>query len=206
MNALAVVLLFVSSTQAQHTCTAIGYYPDPADCSKFYRCTDIWMVGSYQQYTFMCPEGTVFDDSLDVCNWPAAVPGCNGQAPIAASTAAPAITTAAPAITTAAPETTEAAYMPSANSEYECLEPGVVRYEPDCQKFWLCKEKPEGSRILESLLYRCPEGYRFSSAILRCDKDENTTCKSTSLTQQSRSGPVYQLSVAELDAFFSRWH
>ena len=43
----------------------------------------------------------------------------------------------------------------SAGSAYDCKMPGVVSNEADCQKFWLCKENPEGSRILEvSLIYK----------------------------------------------------
>ena len=38
-----------------------GYFPDPADCSKFYRCTDIYGNGLLQTYMFECPAGTVFD-------------------------------------------------------------------------------------------------------------------------------------------------
>ena len=37
----------------------------------------------------------------------------------------------------------------SAGSAYDCELPGVVGNEADCQKFWLCKETPEGSRVLE---------------------------------------------------------
>ena len=43
----------------------------------------------------------------------------------------------------------------SAGSAYDCKMPGVVSNEADCQKFWLCKENPEGSRILEvSLIHK----------------------------------------------------
>jgi len=204
MFVLAVVLLCVANASAQHVCTGVGYYPDPADCSKFYRCTDIWMVGSYQQYTFMCPPGTVFDDRVDVCNWPMAVPGCGTGTPTATTAAPTEATTTASTVTS--PASVEQPYVPSPNSEYACVEPGIVKYEPDCQKFWLCKEKPEGSRILESLLYRCPEGYRFSSSILRCDKIENTTCQSKEPQIESRHAPVYQLTIDELDSFFARWN
>jgi hypothetical protein len=80
--------------------------------------------------------------------------------------------------------------------------PGIEEYEPDCQKFWLCKENPEGSRILESLLYRCPEGYLFASSSLRCAPATDFTC----LTGAAERGlPAIQLSVQELDQFFTRF-
>jgi hypothetical protein len=43
-------------------CLAEGYFPDVRNCSIFYRCTDIWNNSIYQQYTFECAPGTVFDD------------------------------------------------------------------------------------------------------------------------------------------------
>merc|ERR1719312_26683 len=99
----------------------------------------------------------------------------------------------------------EEPYRTSANSEYKCSEPGVVKYDADCQKFWLCKERPEGSHILESLLYRCPDGYRFSSAVLRCDKADNSSCTTGPLALESRNAPAYQLTVSQLDSFFARY-
>jgi len=48
---------------------------------------------------FMCPAGTVFDDILDVCNWPWAVPGCGTTPLLVTSTQPP--PTAAPATTVA---------------------------------------------------------------------------------------------------------
>lgn len=243
----AVVLLLATAAKAQHVCAGVGFYPDPADCSTFYRCTDLWNNGVFQQYTFMCPAGTVFDDVLDVCNWPWAVPSCGMNPPPTTTspptttapptTSAPPTTTATPATlpatteepstnppptttlppttaaattpmeTTAAPTTavgvTEAPYTPSENSPYSCTAPGVVNYDADCQKFWLCKEEPAGSMVLQSLLYRCPEGYLFSSSTLRCARADDLTCLTG--VADLRSTPVNQLAVEELDAFFNRW-
>merc|ERR1711892_738770 len=63
-------------TMSQFTCQGVGYYPHPADCSQFYRCTDLWSTGQYQQYLFQCAAGTVWDQEIGVCNWPQAVKGC----------------------------------------------------------------------------------------------------------------------------------
>ncbi|KAH7730210.1 chitin binding Peritrophin-A domain-containing protein [Aphelenchoides avenae] len=47
-----------------------GFRRDPRDCSKYYQCA------SGKWTSMNCAPGTVFDDKLDVCNWPSAVPGC----------------------------------------------------------------------------------------------------------------------------------
>ena len=41
-----------------------GYYANPSDCSKYYRC----VVGN--KYAFKCPAGLKFNDKIDVCDWP----------------------------------------------------------------------------------------------------------------------------------------
>ena len=61
---------------------------------------------------FMCPAGTVFDDTLDVCNWPWAVPGCGTTPPLVTSTQPP---------PTAAPTTT-AAFTDAPVEEEEAVE------------------------------------------------------------------------------------
>merc|ERR1711990_832709 len=60
----SLLLAIISPDTAQFSCSAVGYFPHPSDCSQFYRCTDIWSTGQYQQYEFQCAEGTVFDVSI----------------------------------------------------------------------------------------------------------------------------------------------
>jgi len=105
-------------------------------------------------------------------------------------------------VSTGVEETTPIQYTPADGSPYSCKMPGIVEYEPDCQKFWLCKENPEGSRVLESLLYRCPENYLFASTTLRCAPADDISCM-TGATE--RGLPSIQLSVAQLDSFFNRF-
>ena len=99
-------------------------------------------------------NNTILTDNNSVCNWPALVPGCGGEAPsptpAPTQAPAPAVTaasTATPAETT--PETSEATYRPAAGSVFDCEAPGIVSDETNCNKFWLCKENPEQSGILE---------------------------------------------------------
>merc|ERR1719225_1904804 len=98
------LLLLPSPGSAQFSCQGVGFYPHPSDCSQFYRCTDIWSTGQYQQYVFTCAEGTVFDVSISVCNGPQQVAGCGLEAPVE------------PATTPSAPETTPADTTPTTDT------------------------------------------------------------------------------------------
>ena len=100
------MLLSLESVRPEFTCTGVGFYPHPSSCSQFYRCTDLWGVGQFQQHMFVCPTGTVWDQSISVCNWPMLVPGCGGeQANIPTTTAT---TTTTEATTTFTTKTTAA--------------------------------------------------------------------------------------------------
>ena len=58
------------------TCTKVGFCRNPNDCTKFYRCVDLW-----QLHHFNCPPGLVFDENISTCNWPyQAAPCKNGPA------------------------------------------------------------------------------------------------------------------------------
>ena len=60
----SLLLSIITPVAGEFSCSAVGYFPHPSDCSQFYRCTDIWSTGQYQQYEFQCAEGTVFDVSI----------------------------------------------------------------------------------------------------------------------------------------------
>lgn len=53
------------------TCTKEGFFPDPVDCTKFYRCVNF--DGKFTKFDFSCGPGTVFDPELTTCNHPWAV-------------------------------------------------------------------------------------------------------------------------------------
>ncbi|CAK1547210.1 unnamed protein product [Leptosia nina] len=62
------------STEKQNegnfTCTSAGFYPNPNDCKKFYRCVDWNNDGTrFSIFHFECGEGTIWDPSLDTCNY-----------------------------------------------------------------------------------------------------------------------------------------
>ena len=57
-----VSLLSVSLSVAAVPPSCPGLYPHPSDCSQFYQCD------TFQSYLFHCPEGTLFDGELGLCN------------------------------------------------------------------------------------------------------------------------------------------
>ncbi|GBN16366.1 hypothetical protein AVEN_132805-1 [Araneus ventricosus] len=61
-------------------CTEEGFFRNPDDCTKFYRCVDFAGTGeSYTRYDFECPDDLVFDEVNNVCNWPNMSPGCESR-------------------------------------------------------------------------------------------------------------------------------
>ncbi|KAL7730540.1 hypothetical protein ACLKA6_000538 [Drosophila palustris] len=91
-------------------CTSEGFHADPQDCSIYYRCTKY--NNSYQVYKFRCPKGTVWDSSLETCNYADQVSSGNCSSGSSASTTPSGMATQAPwtstteRVTTVQPETT----------------------------------------------------------------------------------------------------
>ena len=57
-------------------CTAAGFFVHPNDCTRFYRCVDFFGTGErFSIFFFDCPAGTIFDETLSVCNHPEWVMG-----------------------------------------------------------------------------------------------------------------------------------
>ncbi|XP_046448697.1 mucin-2-like [Daphnia pulex] len=112
-------------TPTPFNCVKAGFFGDPKDCFRFYRCVDYY--GNEAQFTlfeFVCAEGTIFDESLSVCNHPHAVnppPACLATTSWVTTTVAPpapvppappATVPPAPPVVTAAVETTTVAAAP----------------------------------------------------------------------------------------------
>ena len=72
------ITILISQTQGAQLpeCTSNGFFRHPDDCTRFYRCVDLTGRGYFQTYTFSCPVGTVFDETVSVCNHPWAAPPC----------------------------------------------------------------------------------------------------------------------------------
>jgi hypothetical protein len=65
------------------TCTEEGYFGNPNDASKYYRCVDF--EGSGEKFTvfhFQCAAPTVWDQSILTCNLPSNIPPGGLSGPI----------------------------------------------------------------------------------------------------------------------------
>ena len=58
----SLMLLFITFLARVTSQQCPGMYPHPSDCDKFYQCD------SSRSYLFNCPEGTLFDKTLGLCN------------------------------------------------------------------------------------------------------------------------------------------
>lgn len=63
--------------QPEKVCELPGFYVNPQDCRSFYRCVehgnrDNNMLAPIvlTKFRFTCPEGTVFDETIQICNYP----------------------------------------------------------------------------------------------------------------------------------------
>jgi len=136
-------------------CTQEGFFRNPEDCSKFYRCVDLWQNSRHLTvYNFDCPAGTVFDETVSVCNWPHLAPPCDGGI----ATAAPEVSTTGSESGTVVDNGESIILTPSFS--FQCSGEGIFEHKSDCSKFWICEA--DGGNNLESQLYICPDNYWVS--------------------------------------------
>ncbi|XP_013782857.1 mucin-17-like, partial [Limulus polyphemus] len=71
------------SREGNALCPKAGFFRNPRDCHKFYRCVDFeGNSESFVIFEFNCPDGLVFDESISVCNWPDQAPPCGVCPPV----------------------------------------------------------------------------------------------------------------------------
>jgi len=214
------------------TCEEVGFHRHPSDCAKFFRCVDFkYPTGALTIFHFDCPQGTIFDEVLSVCNWPEqAQPPCPEPEPVPEPEPEPETTTMA---VEEAEETTpmpgpdlsgEEEETDTIDQEYEeedsgdtviisptfsfkCEAAGIFPHSNDCAKFWLCKKSKDSGNLKPAELYKCPGGFLFQDDALRCQKEDKVVCDKTPvLNRFATNEPLaITLQVSELDGFFARW-
>ncbi|PRD36140.1 UNVERIFIED_CONTAM: hypothetical protein NCL1_09529 [Trichonephila clavipes] len=180
-------------------CTEAGFFRNPDDCGKFYRCVDFNGDGQqFVRYDFDCPEGLYFDEVNSVCNWPEQTPGCesgagstkeggNGGSTTTSqtdsttqkqtteqSTTKPttqSTTLSSTQSTTQSPtqSTTQSGERTTSGKESECSEEGFFRCKDDCNKFYRCIDETGDGQQFTRYDFTCPDGLIFDERNKRCD-------------------------------------
>ncbi|KAI9563689.1 hypothetical protein GHT06_011153 [Daphnia sinensis] len=167
------------------TCNDDKFHRHPLRCDLYYKC--VWTDLSFSVDLRACPPGLLYDEASATCRIPGRTTPCVfATFPVSVTTETPTTTTepstttvtttTEPTTTTTVSTTTVESSSPSiqytlaAGSLYDCKKPGHYPYQLDCVRFYRCFEVEP--TVLKGLLYRCPEGYAYSTETERCEKQE----------------------------------
>nr|XP_021189541.2 LOW QUALITY PROTEIN: mucin-22 [Helicoverpa armigera] len=171
-------------------CTSEGFYGDPNDCKKFYRCVDNGK-GSYTKYDFTCGDGTVWDQEIQACNHESNNRNCSSSSS-SQSTSTSQTTEKSPeagsstTTVTQIQHSTEKTDSSSVSSSNQCTSEGFFADPNDCKKFIRCVSNEKGGYTKYE--FSCGEGTIWVQDILACDHDtDKTTCSPQSTTRPSTS-------------------
>jgi len=136
------------------------------DCAGFLMCVSGASVG-----TFACTPGTLFDESLGVCNWPYAV-DCQCATPTPPPTQPPTPSIPSPPTPPTPPPTPLPTPLIHCGS---CPTSGYTMIEAvDCTGFYYCNAGELGPFVA------CGVNTLFSKSIMSCDWDYNVACSCSS--------------------------
>ncbi|KAM7311093.1 collagen alpha-1(I) chain [Ixodes scapularis] len=160
-------------------CSRTGYFRNPGDCNKFYRCVDFYQKGSYVIFHFDCPAGLVFDERYSVCNWPHDAPPCDssggeGGAGSCAPSRGPS-PPSGPSEPQPGPQPQPQPRPPQppmppprpADSSV-CKRTGFFRDPADCHKFYRCVDPYQNGK-LQAVHFDCPAGLVFDERYSVCN-------------------------------------
>uniref|UniRef100_T1KVX2 Chitinase n=1 Tax=Tetranychus urticae TaxID=32264 RepID=T1KVX2_TETUR len=123
-------------------CSESGYMRHPKDCSRFYRCVrydDSSSDSSLVKFQYGCPQGLLFDDKYEICNWPSWSPPCNGSGEI----------------------------MVVTKKTFSCPSYGYFQDPDNCEYFYYCSDFGKGH--FQGYEFKCPFGLGFDEEKLLCN-------------------------------------
>ncbi|XP_067128942.1 uncharacterized protein [Centruroides vittatus] len=110
-------------------CTREGYYQNPFDCGKFYRCVKFHQFSDeFTVFHYECPHGLVFDERYEVCNWPSWSERCAGSG--------------------------EVVDVPK--NKFVCPGVGYFRDRENCRWFYYCSEFYYDNGVPSAYEFKCP--------------------------------------------------
>lgn len=152
-----------SYSVAGFTCTRQGSFRHPNDCSKFFRCVKYdHRKHDYTVFLFNCPAGLVFDEAIEVCNWPSWSGSCHGSGELSSTP----------------------------KSAFRCPGLGYYQDPENCRWFYFCDDTHENG-TLTPFDMRCPHGLGFDPTSFSCNYRSITPgCKDyAGVVQQALFGP-----------------
>ncbi|KAF8786925.1 putative endochitinase like protein [Argiope bruennichi] len=166
----------------QSGCRKEGFFRCEEDCNKFYRCIDEDGNGNYKRYNFSCPEGLIFDEKNERCDWPSEELTCDTETTGSSTTSRDSTTSSTSTGTTSSGST-------STSSSDECTEEGYFRNPDDCSKYYRCLDEGDGTFTRED--FSCAEDEVFDDEMNYCNrKDLAPACEETSSTPGSSTSTI----------------
>ncbi|KAL4712149.1 hypothetical protein ACJJTC_011010 [Scirpophaga incertulas] len=135
--------------------------PHETDCSKFYSC------GNGIKYSMQCAQGTLFDQSSQICNWPSLVNCHSGVSTTTASILSSSISTTSRPTSIGENDDKLSNGCPADFAVHQLLP-----HETDCGKFYSCSN---GNKIAMN----CAPGTLFDFKNQICDWPHSVQCLTT---------------------------
>ncbi|KPJ08111.1 hypothetical protein RR48_12850 [Papilio machaon] len=169
-----------------NTCSAEGFYPNPRDCKKFFRCVSNGK--GYIRYDFTCGEGTIWVQDIQACDHDSDNSTCSAQSvtenEVTSTTPATSsyvdteqkTTEAITPIKSTTSTSDSASIIDGASNVAECRSEGYFGNQEDCQKFYRCVNDGKGKFVRYD--YICGDGTIWDQDILTCNHPRDVTNRS----------------------------
>ncbi|CAL4099788.1 unnamed protein product, partial [Meganyctiphanes norvegica] len=168
-------------------CKTAGFFSNPGSCTAFHRCVDWTGKGTrFSIFHFNCPIGTLFDESLSICNHAYAVDKskCTStqDAVVDVSTLA---TTASPVVPNdQVVETPKTSWnrKDSKPPASICKTAGFFSNPGSCTAFHRCVDRTGKGTRFSIFHFNCPAGTLFDESLSICNHAyavDKSKCTST---------------------------
>ncbi|KAJ0177233.1 hypothetical protein K1T71_007242 [Dendrolimus kikuchii] len=165
----------------QTICEMEGFYGNPRDCKKFYRCVDDGKSG-FIKYEFICGDGTFWNNEIQACDHEHNSHKClqnSLNTPTDKTTSTTIVVSSfAPSSMSSTQEeyTTHIIITSPQPGTFECVSDGFFANPHDCKKFIRCVGN--GKDDFTKYEFKCGEGTVWVQEIQACDHDDKSeSCK-----------------------------
>lgn len=191
-----------ASSSSNNKCTTEGFYANPDDCQKFYRCVNNGN-GGYTKYDFSCGDGTIWVQEIQACDHDNGIESCSKQSGSSTTvvqwsdehqTLSESSTATVVLSSPYEPDKgndeypSETSTKPSSGEE-KCTSEGFYPNKKDCKRFYRCVDNGKGG--FTKYDFACGEGTAWDPNIQSCNHiTEVQNCQG--YQEESQSQPVMQ--------------